>query len=95
METKQKPVNSLNSVMGAFQQGLCFSYQPDLDQIVPDESLFWSAQLSSWIASKSDRLLFFKHVEKQKPIKNRRPVVVLVVRGSPEGPLSRTPYGAI
>ena len=35
---------------------------------------------------KSDWLLL-KHVEKQKPIKNRRPVVVLVVRGSPEGPL--------
>ena len=47
-------------------------------------NVFWSARLSSWIALKSDRLLFFNMFKKIAD-QNRRHVVVLVVRLSGEG----------
>ena len=58
-------------VMILFHQGLFFSNRPDLEQIVPGESFFWSTRLSSWIASNrplSDRVDLLKNSRRWKTV---------------------------
>ena len=48
--------------MVAFHQGLFFSNRPDLDQIVPDESIFLIGPI---VVLNLLEKVIFKHVEKQ------------------------------
>ena len=60
-----------------FHQGLFFPISPVWTRLSPMNDCFWSARLSSWIASKKWSATVFKHVEKTvadlKPSSRGRP----------------------